>query len=893
MRQGLLIVLCWLSLCGLAAESNAFRFRHYSIADGLPSNTVRALAQDADGFIWLGTDEGLCRFDGIAFVPFVFHEGSPSPAVMALLADSDRLLVGTDEGLYAYDPLSESLSPLSLPDELSSSVITSLVIDGQGTLWLSTFARETCRFDTTANAFVLAPLPEGEGLVFLGNRLTYTEMEIPDTFSHVHCTYAYSPQEMLIGTDDGLYVYNVLTGSTRLYNEDETDPHAISNRFVHAILRDYEGGLWIGTYYGGVNYVSPFANQFEAYAHSSYRNSVGGNVVGRFCEDTSGRIWIASDDGGVSCFDRASHDFTNFTTANSGLPYNNVHALCQREGDLWIGTYAGGISAMDLTTHHFRNYPFLPYDADGNMGESCYSLFATSDGTLWAGTMKGVDVYDPAADTFRFVYSFNALCIDIDQDRDGMLWFATQGGGLYRYSPHTHHWKRYDLANGQINCCHIDAEGQLWVGTMDGFYTYEREADIFCHIEASLPSRNVMGIVGGRDTLWLTTSQGLFQLSPSDTNRAPQSYGQREGLQNGQFLPNAILRASDGYIYVGTVSGFNAFRPSDIHSNTVPPRLAFTRLEVFNKEVPVGTERLPVALNHLKRLELPYRDNVFSLSVASLSYCIPQNNHYAYKLEGFDRDWNYVGGQHRETYTNLPPGAYTLRVIATNSDGLWTRDGLSLPIVIHPPFFLSLPAKLFYALLAVLLLYATIRYIMRRMDRRHTAEIERLNAEREQQAYATRMRYINRITDIASNPTDNAFLARLYEVIEQNFANPDLSIAFLAKELCLSRSGLFSKVKSLTDVTPNEMIQLVRLKRAAQLLDEGDFRINEVCYKVGFSSPSYFAKCFAKQYGINPGEYAACHAAPPRAKAKAEQEGTPESDLPPGSVGPEGIEGHA
>lgn len=857
MRQIFFVILVWFSLGSFAVESNSFRFRHYTVADGLPSNTVRALAQDADGFIWLGTDEGLCRFDGMSFVPFLIIENGPSPAVMALLADGDRLLVGTDNGLYVYNPLTESLSPKSLPEELSSRVITGLIYDHQGKIWLSTYGHETCCLDVSSDEFVLCPVPSGQGLTFYGNRLSYTQTEVPDSFEHVHCTFEYSPQEMFIGTDDGLYTYNILTGDTHLYTEDETDPYAISNRFVHAIIRDYEGGVWIGTYYGGVNYISPFTSQFESFTHSRFRNSVGGNVVGRFCEDTDGGVWIACDDGGVSRYDRNTRSFTNYTAENSGLPYNNVHALCLRDNSLWIGTFAGGVSAMDKSTHRFRNYSYLPYDAEGGVGESCYSLFSASDGTLWAGTMKGVDVYDPAADAFRFVYSFDALCIDIDEDHDGMLWFATQGGGLYRFSPRSGRWKKYDMGNGQINCCHVDSEGILWVGTMDGFYCYERDADEFVHINASLPSRNVMGIVGGRDTLWITTSQGLYQLSPDNPDLTLQSYGQREGLQNGQFLPNAAMRASDGYIYVGTVSGFNAFRPSDIHGNDVMPRIVFTRLEVFNKEVSVGSECLPVALNRIKQLELPYRDNVFSISVASLSYCIPQHNHYAYKLEGFDRDWNYVGVQNRETYTNLPAGIYTLRVIATNSDGLWNREGISLRIVIHPPFYLSLPAKLFYVLVIGLLFYVTINHIKRRIERRHSEEIEKLNAERDQQEYETRMRYVNRIADIASNPTDNAFLARLYETIEQDFSNPDLSVDYLAKKLCLSRSGLFAKVKALADITPNEMIQLVRLKRAAQLLAEGNYRINEICYMVGFNSPSYFAKCFSKQFGVNPSEYAA------------------------------------
>lgn len=856
MKQFLLLLLILLTFALEGSSSEAhFRFLHYSVADGLSSNTVRALAQDADGFIWLGTDEGLNRFDGVSFVSFPFPTGGPDPAVLSLLAEGDSLWVGTDDGLFVYDPCSESLHsfPISFPD--GRSVVTGLALGADGHVWLSTDASDTYCYDPSSRQFMSASLTPATGLYLMGFRLVDVDVTLPSYFRHVHSVYRYTSHAVLVGTDDGLWLYNTQTGASTLYTEDDTDPKSLSNRFVYPILRDHEGGLWVGTYYGGVNYASPLSSRFDSFVHSASRNSVGGNVVGRFCEDPSGRIWIASDDGGLSCFDPRARTFFNYTTANSGLSYDNVHALCLHDEALWIGTYAGGVCVMDLTTRQIRPAAPLPADTLGGVDPNCYSLLSDSRGTLWAGTMTGIACRPRGSSSFSLFRCLDVMCIDIDEDFSGNLWFSTQGGGLYRYAPRTQNWKCYSLANGQVNCCHVDADGVLWAGTLDGLYRYRTDADLFERVNAGLPGRNVMGIADADSSLWVTTTHGLACLSRRQPEGSLQVYSQRDGLCNGQFLACSILKASDGSIYVGSVNGFNLFVPSAITGSDILPHVVLTSLEVFNRPVAVGTPQLPCALNRVGKIVLSHSDNVFSITAASLSYLIPHNNHYACRLEGFDRDWNYMGTRNRETYTNLAPGHYTLCFRATNSDGVWSDDVASLDIVIRPPFYACLAAKVFYVVAFLVSLFFIIRYRQRKTERRHAVEIEKINAERVQKEYETRMKYVTRLTEMASHPTDNALLARLYELIEANYSNADLSVDFLAHEMCISRSGLFAKVKALVDITPNEMIQLVRLKHAAQLLSEGHYRINEVCYKVGFSSPSYFSKCFSRQFGVTPGEF--------------------------------------
>lgn len=859
-RVALLTLLLGLCALTVSADNDLFRFRHYTVANGLASNTVRDLSQDDEGYIWVGTDGGLNRFDGSTFVLFSVADRVFQPSVMALLPVEGGMFVGTDEGIFAFSSVDEQLRPIPLPVS-GHNIVSGLARDRYGNIWAANTDHETFIYDAAEGAFLPRELTAEAGLMFLGNRLSVARNDLPRDIQHIHSVFEYSSHQLLLGTDDGLYLYDVSSGSRKLFTDREGDAEALSSRFVYPIFRDREGGIWVGTYYGGVNYVSPCAGQFEAFTPSRYANSVCGSVIGAICEDDDGMVWIGSDDGGFSRYNPADGTFLNFTSHNSRLPYDNVHALLCRDGQLWIGTYSGGICRLDVATRQFTLYPSLPEDDSATPGHSCYALFSDSRGTLWAGTMEGVAVYDAEADTFRHVHPFGAMTIDIREDSRHRLWFATEGSGIFCYHPDEGTWQQFLMGNGQVNSLCFGSHGELWAGVSGGLYRYDESAALFHPVAVpdALRGQNVMGVVEAADRLWITTTRGLFCFAPSDATSPLLTYTMHDGLCNLQFLPNAILKAHDGRIYVGTVSGLNAFYPFALRRNTAVPTVVLTQLDILGQPVAVGSDRLPLALSHTPRIDLTHRDNVFTVAAASLSYCVPENNHYAYRLVGFDRGWTYLATRNSFTFTNLAPGTYTLQVKATNNDGLWSTSEASLQIVVHPPFYLTLLAKIVYLILIVLLLLVAAKYIVYRSNRRHAAEIDKLNAEQEQKAYATKVEYVSRITDIAAHPTDNAFLADLNNLIEENYTNPALSVDFLAGKLCISRSSLFAKVKALTDITPNEMIQMVRLRHAAQLLASGEYRISEVGFQTGFNSPSYFSKCFSKQFGITPGEYAATH----------------------------------
>ena len=912
MRRLTLLTVCLGCFLALLAKDD-YRYRHITMNDGLLANAVRNIVQDQYGFIWFGTDNGLCRYDGTRIQPYRIPAFGINQYVSALMATQDGLYVGTDNGVFldAFDGKRFMKLPLDI-----HSTVTSLAIDKEGTLWVSTMAQGIWRYDAkTCQARQYDPKATGEaiaqvyvdsdhqvwavtkwgkhavqklnrqrdsfepvalgypgnygalcmlqtkdGRLWLGSweqglLLFHDDGRLEQVLSptvikgcmHIHTLYERSDGRICIGCDDGFVTFDPQSREITKGVLGESD-QTIADRFVYAIMEDTEGGLWIGTFYGGVKYLSPVGKRFEGF---SLDDGLSGNVVGRFCEDAKGHIWMASDDGGLICFAPDERRCLPYPHQEE-LKQLNVHALCiDSDHQLWIGTYTGGVRVLNLESGSLSSA--------GPENTSSYAIYKDGSDRLWVATTEGLTLYNRETGDLTPACKTNAVIIDIDEDRQGHLWLSTQGGGLFRYHSQTKQLKRFahsdtdttSIADDQVNCMLIDEAGRQWVGTAGGLCLFDATEEVFHRIPLRVPSQNINGIIADHGVLWLTTERGVVAYAPA-SKEGPQRFTRHDGLVSEQFQPNACMMASDGRIYLGTTSGFCTFYPSLLKANHRMPPVYVTSLEVLNHEQ-LTPDGLPMQFLQDVELSFSYSDaRMISLSFAALSYCSPEKNQYAYMLEGFDSDWNYVDNQQKATYTNLPAGSYMFRVKATNNDGIWSDQEAAVRIVVHPPFWWSWYAKLFYLLLLAGAIWYYVHLRLKREENRHQRE---LLVTFLSTVYSDQASPATESPDSATGTEDHEFLARMNQVIEENFSNPDLNVKFLAEKLNISRSGLFAKIKTLADVTPNEMIQIVRLKKAARLLKEGGRPVSEVCYMVGFSSPSYFSKCFQKQFGVTPGTF--------------------------------------
>lgn len=791
-------------------------YRSLTMEEGLRSNTVRSLLQDRDGFIFMGTDNGLCRYDGHAITYYPNPLRGSDSFVSYLHAFGSGLLVGTVRGLCYFDFRTERFSSF-LPR--IKTMINQIAEDRDGNLWICTRRQGVFRYNkrthtlrqysfpqnggdiralcvgidnqvwaytskgrpwlyrlnkasqcfepvgtkgASADGGGMSMLQDGDGTLWLGSwshglfRMDTDGMlkqVINPTLTgaglHIHSLLYKSPHTLFIGCDDGLLRYDIATNRWSRYPES-AQSHDVSNddRFVYTVILDREGGLWYGTFYGGVKYVSPVSHRFVSFSAAEGQR---GNVVGHFCEDGMGHVWISSDDGGLSCYSLSRHTMMSFP-AQQRLSTLNVHALWAEGNALWIGTYSDGILRMDINSGNVTAVG----GEDEHAVKSCYALMRDSRHRLWAGTMEDIRLYDEKVRQFRSVCHTGVLVLDIDEDCKGNLWFSTQGAGLYRLDARTGRFHHYmpsqaegSLPSSQVNSIDSDERGQLWIATSNGLCCYDARSDRFRRVNIAAPSQEMNSVVCDGYTLWIGTTLGLVRYVPGEPIRIFNRY---DGLASNQFQSNAALKASDGSLFFGTVKGFSTFSPYTIQLNRMAPRVFITALSVLNQPQRVGSKLLPETLDDIRQLDLGYKDNMFTLTFSSLSYCAPEKNRFAYRLDGFDKNWIEAGNRHSATYTNLPAGTYTFRVKATNNDGIWSREEARLVIVVHPPFWWSLPAKVFYLALLLLLIYYYTQLRLKRAERRHQREMQRLSEQKAAEVRESRLRFFTMIAHEIRTP---------------------------------------------------------------------------------------------------------------------------------------------
>ena len=806
-----------------------YSYRMITMNDGLAANAVRNIVQDKYGYIWFGTDNGLCRYDGRRVLPLRIPELGINQYISALLASNDGLYVGTAKGVFFINYNRQVFE--RLPMDIHSTV-THLSSDKEGALWVSTMNQGVWHYhpgtdrssqyhlkssgDAVAQVFVDAGnqiwtvTNWGEPVVQKLNRLHNQFEPVKTEFNgvptslcmfqtrdgrywlgtwehgllrmnsdgsleqvlnplltkvgwHIHTLYEDSDGHIYIGCDDGLINFDPKTGEWKKSDD----------RFVYAITNDTEGGMWIGTFYGGVRYISPVGKRFDGF---SMANGLSGNVISRFCEDRQGRIWVGSDDGGLMCYDGRFVSYPH----QDWLSKRNVHALCtDNHNNLWIGTYTDGVIVMNLETGSLRQY-MQTSDANSLDNSSSYAIYQDTHGNIWVATMEGLCLYDAKSDGFIRIGKTNSITIDIDEDSEGNLWLSTQGEGLWRYNQKTrklHNFRSKETSNtslpdNQVNCCLIDEKGKLWVGTFDGLCIYDKNRGHFKRISLDVPSQNILSIIEDNGALWLTTERGIVKYVPDE---GVQRFTLHDGLVSEQFQPNSGYKASDGRIFFGSTSGFNSFLPFQIKTNAVMPPVYVTTLSILNQEEH-NASGLPLDLTLTKEITIGYGDSkMVSLAFASLSYCSPEKIQYAYMLEGFDQDWNYVGNQNSATYTNLPAGTYTFRVKATNNDGIWSDNEASLKIVVNPPFWWSWYAKLFYLLLLGTIIWYYVHLRLKRADHRHKIEMQRLNEEKEKEVREARLNFFTMIAHEIRTPV-SLIIGPLEKIMKHGTPTDDMKV---------------------------------------------------------------------------------------------------------------------
>ena len=765
------------------------------MGQGLAHSTVNCILQDRYGFMWLGTEDGLNRYDGHDLNAYRHNPDDPHSLshnrVSSLFEDSAGVLwVGTyggglnsfdrDAGQFTHYDADDFQNVTDEPEEFRNVVlaideypsgvlwiatyggglvrfdlatdrftsyapgpvesalaghewITAMQVDRSGLLWLGTNAVGLDRFDpgtgqftsyrhdpndptTLGHDWITAILQDRSGQIWIGTAGQGLDRFDPETLTFSHLRHdpddpaslgndeiwslSEDPAGLLwIGTSGGLELFDPDSGAFVHFHHDSTDPSSLSSNRVRCVYHDQSGVLWVGTRGRGVNKSDPASARFTHYrGDPEDPQRLSDYSVLSLLEGADGTLWIGTASG-LDALDRDTGEWRHYRhePADPGsLGNNSVQAIHQDpSGILWLGT-ADGIYRFDPASELFQRLPHNPPDPGDVQQEIIYAVEQDPSGVLWLGTHgRGLSEFDPT--TGRFIYHLrspagdgpsNSWVRDLLQARSGALWVATQDG-LNRHDRETGQWQWFQhdpgdaqsLSHNWVMALHQDRAGSLWVGTLGGgLDRLDIESGTFTHYteQDGLANNMVLEIVDGGGYLWIATANGLSRFDPGTETFT--SYDASDGLPVNEF--SAAYKGEGGELFFGGVNGFISLFPGRIEDNPhVPPVVLISLYQ--NGVVVKGGE----ALEDLQEVTFRWPDNSFEFGFTALNYTQPEKNQHAYKLEGFDQNWNYIGNRRFGRYTNLPGGTYTLKLKGSNNDGVWNEEGTSIQVAIVPPFW--------------------------------------------------------------------------------------------------------------------------------------------------------------------------------------------------------------
>ncbi|MGE5497802.1 MAG: two-component regulator propeller domain-containing protein [Syntrophothermus sp.] len=537
----------------------------------------------------------------------------------------------------------------------------------------------------------------------------------------------------------GLTRLDPATGATEKYTNDPMNPGSLSDNDIISLYEDRTGIIWIGTHLGkGINRYDRNRNKFTHYKNiPGDPGSLNDDVVWSFAEDKDGSIWIGTYRGGLNRFDKKSKKFTAIKKSPAGLSSNHIRSLYFDKSDrLWAGTYDAGISIFDKKTGKFTSIKNDPSNLSSLSNNQVLAIIQDRSGSIWAGTFGGGlnKLVRSDKNGFSFIrYTAipgnpNSLSDNrvytLLEDRSGFIWVGTFGGGLCRLDPQTGTFRTYShdpqnpesLSENRVLSLYEDKTGLIWVGTFGGGLSSldVRTGKFRKYTQDGYHSNVIYGILeDAGNYLWLSTDNGLMKMRKADSHFI--SFDLHDGVQSMEFSGGAYLKTSHGEMYFGGINGFNCFYPELILENTTAPPLVISSFKIFNREVSVAKNKIVLENKH----------NFFTFEFAALDFTNSEQNHYAYKLDGFDNEWHYTDASRRfASYTNLDPGKYVFRLRGSNNDGYWNEKGIEVAIQILPPFYLTW----WFIALAVLFTAGTVTYFITGQIK-HMLAIERLKGK--------------------------------------------------------------------------------------------------------------------------------------------------------------------
>lgn len=851
------------------AQNNSYRFKHITYEDGLTNSNIYNFCQDSKGFMWIGTEGGLFRYDGLEFKVYKNNISDStsinSQAVFTLFKDSkDRMWVGTYQGLMLYNEEKDNFIDFYITDIFqtndAAAVNQIIEIPGSGILVGTAFGALLYDIETLelnqqfskrfAQAFdqkaILSLFQSSDGLLWVGTteglfswdintqepyRYNLYELSgiqesniivniFEDSYGDLwvatrgggifrkvskndtFISYKYSASDNnSLGSNECYWFYedenNTLWISTNggginFFNRknnnfsylkyDAGDKFGLLNNNTRSIYKDMQGNLWICSFQAGVNLLinNPYQFKQGGFVTLTKTGSENTSVIS-FLLENNNNLWIGTDGGGLKKVDRSTNEVVSFTPqGKNGFTFPdkvvmNIHK--DEEGHLWMGTYLEGLIKFDPKTNNYRQFKNNPTDPKSISHNYVSVIHEDTRGNLWVGTNGGgLNLFDQTTEEFTSYKSdpkhrdtklINDYINVIEEDINGDLWIGTYWG-LSRFNVENSSFHNFSvnkefpngLNSNVIYCLLNDSKNRLWIGTRSGLLRYSFETKKFIHYSQidGVGSNQINGLLeDNKGLLWISTDNGIVKLNPG--TKESQRFFEEDGLQGNEFYHNSSHKGFNDELFFGGYKGYNSFFADSIITRNYEPDVILTNLKVLDKEISIDemyNKRIILDKNitETDSIYLKYSDKSFSLGFAAIDFVEGNKIIYAYKLEGFDKEWHYTKSSLPvATYTNLSPGDYNLRIKAGKKNLIdEIEKERTVYIKIDPPFWRTWWAYLSYLFIVIGIILFFWLLSLRRLEAKNTIKLEKLKRENAEAVNQARIRFFTNISHEIRTP---------------------------------------------------------------------------------------------------------------------------------------------
>ncbi len=784
----------------------------------ISGNQIESIYEDKNKGFWVGTTIGLNQFDrdsGI-FTRYNIRDGVSSSnntpntdrsglSINAIIQDpeSGNLFIGTEmEGLWLFNVKEKKISKYEFSNDNSPDkkigFIHSFYKARGGKIWMAS-NNTLSRLDPKKKeyrSYIEFPIMSNERYTRGFNFGSVIEDKNGLVWSG------------FFAGDKGVFCLNPATGNILQYNLFSEKSKNV-NYNIYNLYEDCSGIIWIGTWGTGLMKLDTRKNIFQVLSSNSKNlsNSLSNSSVYSVTNDSNGFIWYSTNTA-LDKYDIRTGAFKHYLVNEECITKSTYSTLRDKSGYLWLGTNSCGLIRFDPIGESYRFYFNDKSESINLTNKRITRLFQDRFGLLWLGT-EGFGLYKYDIGNNKLTnykndpndsssLSHNVVRA-IFEDRSGNLWIGTSLGGLNKFNRKTEKFSFVGL--NSVLVIYEDKQGNLWLSDYFlGLTLFDREKGAVIasyNQKDGLASNHIMGIVeDDQNNLWINTEIGLSKFNTK--TRTFRNYFPKDGLPDWFPTFSKLYKGPEGRIYFCSLEGLMVFDPGNIKDDPVPPLVVLSNVSLFDR--PDEKLNYKGFISELKEITLPYNQNDLRFDYVGLHFGEPTSNKYKYILENFDNEWRDAGSQRNAVYTNLDPGEYVFKVIASNNDGVWNKTGASLKIIINPPIWATTWVYILYTILILSLIYFTWKLQLRRVRNKHELEMSRFEAQKLHEVDELKSRFFTNISHEFRTPLTLILgpVKQMIEELNEGKMKDDLGIVHR------NASKLLELVKQLLDISKLE-----------------------------------------------------------------------------------------